>query len=58
MNTKLIIGIIIFVVGIFYAAVPHDIHVSSAVGFGLEHTTHVLLGLILLVIGIILIWKR
>jgi len=57
-NTKLIIGIIIFIIGIFYAAVPHGIHVSSGMDFGLEHTTHVLLGLILLVIGIILIWKR
>lgn len=57
MNAKRILGIIIILIGIFYAAVPHDIHISSGLGFGWEHTMHIILGAILIIAGLFLEWK-
>lgn len=55
MKANLIIGIILLVIGAFYALLPHSIHISSGIGFSLSHGTHVLTGIVLLVIGIVLL---
>ena len=54
-KASLIIGIILIIIGVFYAAAPHSIHVSSGVGFGWEHTMHMIFGIVLIIIGLILI---
>lgn len=54
-----IIGIILLLIGAFYALVPHSVHISSGIGFGLSHGVHVVLGIVFIVIGIIvLLLKR
>ncbi len=58
MNGKLVLGIILLLVGLFYALAPHSLHTSTPLGFGLEHTMHQILGVILIVVGIVLVWKR
>lgn len=55
---KLVLGIILLLVGLFYAGAPHDIHVSTPLGLGLDHMMHIVLGVVLIVIGVVLIWKR
>ena len=57
-TTSLVIGIIILVIGVFYTILPHSIHISSGLGFGYVHSTHVSIGIVLLVIGGIVLWKR
>ncbi|MBI2085016.1 MAG: hypothetical protein HYT71_00720 [Candidatus Aenigmarchaeota archaeon] len=39
---------ILVILGAFYALAPHDLHISSGFGYGLEHTIHLVLGFILL----------
>jgi len=53
-----IIGIILLVIGAFYALMPHSMHISSGIDLGLSHSTHVIIGIVLLVIGIVLLIKR
>jgi len=56
---KLILGIILLVIGAFYALMPHTLHIASGIDFGLSHGVHVVIGIILLVIGaIVLIMGR
>ena len=50
---NLIIGIILLIVGAFYSLLPHAIHISSGLDFGLSHGTHLIIGIIVLVIGVI-----
>ncbi len=57
MNAKRILGIIILLIGVFYAAVPHNLHVSSGLGIGLEHTMHIALGAVLIIIGLFVEFK-
>ena len=57
MNTKMILGIIILLIGLFYAAAPHSLHVSSGLGFGWDHAMHQILGVVLIIIGAVLAWK-
>ncbi len=45
------IAVILAVVGAYYLLAPHTLHVSSGLGFGLEHATHVILGVVLIVLG-------
>lgn len=52
-----ILGIILLLVGLFYVLAPHTLHVSTGLGFGLEHTMHKVIGAILIVLGIIVLWK-
>jgi hypothetical protein len=54
---KLVLGIIVLLVGLFYAVLPHTTHVSSGIDFGLDHTSHIVLGVILIIVGIVIIWK-
>ena len=52
---KLIIGIILLIIGAFYSLLPHTIHMSSGVGFGLTHGVHLTIGIIALVIGVVVL---
>ncbi|MFA4819949.1 MAG: hypothetical protein WC613_03235 [Candidatus Aenigmatarchaeota archaeon] len=53
----MIVGIILLLLGIFYVAAPHSMHVSTGLGFSMEHSTHQILGVILFVVGIVILWK-
>jgi len=39
--------------GAFYFFASHTLHVSTGLGFGLEHSTHQMLGLGLMIAGIV-----
>ena len=54
MDGKKVLGVILILVGLFYALVPHETHVSLGIGFGAEHTVHVGLGVVLIIIGLVL----
>lgn len=54
MNSKMILGAILVLIGLFYAVAPHETHVSSGVGFGAEHTVHIGLGVVLIIVGAVL----
>ena len=56
MSAKKIVGIIVILIGLFYLAAPHSIHVSSRVGFGLEHMYHMVIGVVLIIIGLVIIF--
>jgi hypothetical protein len=45
---------IIFGVGLFYFAASHEVHILSGFGFGFEHQTHIMLGLILVTLSAII----
>ena len=59
---RLIVGLILLLLGLFYALLPHNIHMSYGldwiIGLNFSHTIHVILGLILLVAGIIALKKK
>lgn len=52
---NLILGIILLVIGAFYALLPHTTHIASGIGFGLSHTVHVTIGIIALIIGVLVL---
>lgn len=55
---KIIAGILV-IIGLFYVAVPHDVHVSSGIGFGWNHTMHITFGVVLFIIaGMLYFWKQ
>ncbi len=54
-TVNLIIGIILLLIGAFYALLPHTTHISSGIGFGLTHNVHVIVGIIALIIGVIVL---
>ena len=56
-KAAVIVGIIILLAGLFYAGAPHTIHTGYGVGFGLDHTYHIMLGIILILIGLVIVWK-
>ena len=51
LGSVLMLGII-YGVGLFYAAEPHDVHVGSGFGFGLSHDLHTTIGIILIIIAV------
>lgn len=53
---NLIIGIALLLIGAFYALMSHAIHISSGIGFNLEHGTHLIIGVVALVIGAIVLF--
>ncbi len=57
MRIKHIISIIILIVGLFYTVAPHSVHVSTGLGLGWEHSYHLVMGVILLLIGLIALFK-
>lgn len=52
-NPAKIVAAVIGIVGLFYAALPHSIHVSSGFGFGLTHPIHIAIGVVLIIIAIV-----
>ena len=54
--TAAIVGLL----GLFYAVMPHSAHINSGIGFGLLHTAHLLIGVVLIVaaIAIFMITKK
>ena len=56
-KTLMIVGVILLLLGLFYVAAPHSVHVATGLGFGMEHNTHQILGVVLIVIGAVAIWK-
>ncbi len=52
---NLIIGIILLIIGAFYALLPHTTHIASGIGFGASHTVHVIIGVIALIIGVLVL---
>ncbi len=46
----LVIGTV-FGIGTFYLAEPHPTHEQSGIGFGLEHLTHIFIGLALIALA-------
>ena len=53
-KAAMVVGVILILLGLFYAVAPHSIHTSSGLGFGWEHTMHMILGGILIVVGLVL----
>ncbi len=56
MKGKELTGLVLVLLGLFYALAPHTVHVSSGLGFGLDHTVHVVVGLVLLIAGAYIGW--
>ncbi|MDP3026222.1 MAG: hypothetical protein Q8N63_00830 [Nanoarchaeota archaeon] len=52
---NLIIGIILLLIGAFYALLSHTTHISSGLDFGLTHNVHIIIGIIALIIGVIVL---
>lgn len=51
MDVKMIVSVILALAGLYYVLAPHNLHVSSGFGFGLEHSMHMTLGVLLLVVA-------
>jgi hypothetical protein len=51
MKYLLIAGAVIGI-GLFYKSAPHEIHIASGTGFGLVHTAHTMLGMILIALSV------
>lgn len=47
-----IIAAILVLLGLFYAILPHSVHIGSGIGFGLGHTIHIGLGVVLIIAAI------
>lgn len=50
--TKYVIAGILGLIGLFYAALPHSVHTSSGIGFGLSHAVHVIIGAVFIIAAI------
>ncbi|MBI4176955.1 MAG: hypothetical protein HY516_01160 [Candidatus Aenigmarchaeota archaeon] len=48
---NIVVSAILVLVGLYYVLAPHELHVSSGFGFGLDHPVHMVLGVILLAAG-------
>jgi hypothetical protein len=51
MKYLLIAGAVIGI-GLFYKSAPHEIHITSGIGFGLVHPAHTMLGMILIALSV------
>ena len=47
------IAVIAGLLGLFYALMPHSVHINSGMGFGLPHTAHLLIGIVLIIVAIV-----
>ena len=56
-NVAKVIAGIVGLLGLFYAVLPHSVHISSGLGFGLGHTVHIAIGVILIIVAIIVFVK-
>ncbi|MEO9362859.1 MAG: hypothetical protein ABI348_03055 [Nitrososphaera sp.] len=39
--------------GLFFRSAPHEIHIASGIGFGLEHFIHIIIGSILITVSVV-----
>ena len=53
----MIVGVILLLLGVFYVAASHSVHTATGLAFGLGHSTHQILGVVLVVIGVVALWK-
>lgn len=55
---KLGVGIILLIVGLIFAALSHETHTSLglSVGVFVDHTYHVALGVILIIVAIVVLY--
>lgn len=51
-TAKYAIAAIVGLLGLFYAIMPHSVHINSGIGFGLSHTAHLLIGVVLIIAAI------
>ena len=51
-TAKYVIAAIVGLFGLFYAVMPHSVHISSGIGFGLPHTAHLLMGVVVIIAAI------
>ena len=56
-NVAKVIAGIVGLLGLFYAVLPHSVHISSGLGFGLGHTVHIAIGVISIIVAIIVFVK-
>lgn len=54
---KYFVGIVFLLLSFFYFVMPHSVHVSSPLYFGLEHNVHQLIGVFLSVLGVYFLYK-
>ena len=50
---KYIVAIIVGLLGLFYAVMPHSVHINSGIGLGLPHIVHLLMGVVLIIAAIV-----
>ena len=53
-TAKYVIAAIVGLLGLFYAVMPHSVHINSGIGFGLPHTAHLLMGVVLIIAAIVI----
>lgn len=51
-TAKYVITAVVGLLGLFYAVMPHSVHINSGMGFGLPHTAHLLIGVVLIIAAI------
>ena len=51
-TVKYVIAGVVGLLGLFYAVMPHPVHINSGIGFGLPHTAHLLIGVVLIIVAI------
>ena len=51
-TAKYAIAALVGLLGLFYAVMPHSVHINSGIGFGLPHTAHLLIGVVLIIAAI------
>ena len=51
-TAKYVIAAVVGLLGLFYAVMPHSVHINSGIGFGLPHTAHLLMGVVLIIVAI------
>lgn len=52
-TTNYIIAAILVLLGLFYAILPHSVHIGSGIGFGLAHSVHISIGIVLIIAAIV-----
>ena len=53
-TAKYVIAAVVGLLGLFYAVMPHSVHINSGIGFGLPHTAHLLMGVVLIIVAIVI----
>ena len=53
-TAQYVIAAIVGLLGLFYAVMPHSVHINSGIGFGLPHTAHLLIGVVLVIVAIVI----